>query len=68
MSFGSTGLHGHWPAFIEAESGFTKIFLRKKAIVVILIPFILSSAGFRVADQSLIFGTLTERCVFGTES
>lgn len=68
LSLGSACLHRHRSAFVEAKGGFTKVLLRKKAIVVNIVSFIFCSAWFWIADQGLIFCALTERCVFRTES
>ena len=59
------GLHGHGPIFFEAESGIAKIFLQKHAVILEIEVLVFGGGGLRIADQSLVFGALAERGIFG---
>ena len=59
------GLHGHGSILFEAESGVAKIFLEKHAVILGIEILVFGGGGLRIADQSLVFGALTERGIFG---
>lgn len=64
LPFLPAGLHGHGPILFEAESGVTKIFLQKHAVILEIDILVFSGGGLRIADQSLVFGALAERGIF----